>query len=107
MATTGGQPPEQGDQQHELGQGDDKVEGGGQVAPDRIPRQLPQREGEIAAAHEVDIVDGHCQQIGQEDGLHPLGPVPPQRGRREPVLFRVSFTPLRKKKPETETKLRR
>ena len=28
-------------------------------------------------------------------------------GGGEPVLFRVSFTPLRKKKPETETKLRR
>ena len=55
-----------GDQQHELRQGDNEVEGAGKIAPNHVPGQIPQGEGEVAVAYEVDIVDGYRQQIGQE-----------------------------------------
>ena len=73
-----GQPPEQGDQQHELGQSHHKVEGGGQVPPDGVPDEIGEGEPKIAVAHEIHIVDRHRQQIGQEDGFDPLPIVAPQ-----------------------------
>ena len=58
-------------------------------------------------AYEVDIVDGYRQQIGRKMPFHRLAQYRPSGGGGALALFRVSFTPLRKKNPETETKVRR
>ena len=52
-------------------------------------------------AHEVAVVDGYRKQVREENGSESFDPIITNKGG---VRVRAAFTPLKKKKPETETK---